>query len=87
MHRVVGDRTHALVGAFTVAGLCWDLTRLRDQTVGVTTAATGRPIVRWRALAHAPWGALAPVLRRLRLGRPRGRKAIQPPQSNQISLR
>ena len=26
MHRVVGDRTHALIGAFTVAGLCRDLT-------------------------------------------------------------
>src|SRR5258705_8167569 len=67
MHRVVGDRTRALGGALTVAGLCWDLTNFATTRRGVARYHGGHVngrCVRWRAalLALAPWGALAPVL-------------------------
>src|SRR3954452_13299316 len=67
MHRVAGDRTRALCGALTVAGLCRDLTGLRDQTGGVARYHGGRadgPCVRCRlrVFAHAPCGALARML-------------------------
>ena len=67
MHRVVGDRTRALVGALTVAGLCWDLTNFATTRVEVARYHGGHldgrcARCRLRLLAHAPWGALATVL-------------------------
>ncbi len=58
MHRVVGDRTRALVGALTVAGLCWDLTSFATTRVEVARYHGGHrdgPCVRCRAarFAHA----------------------------------
>jgi hypothetical protein len=35
MHRVVGDRTRALVGTLTVAGLCRDLTGFATKRLEV----------------------------------------------------
>jgi hypothetical protein len=51
MHRVVGDRTRALIGALTVAGLCRDLTGLRDQRLEVARYHGGHGdgrCARWR---------------------------------------
>jgi hypothetical protein len=81
MHRVVGDRTRALVGALTVAGLCWVLTSFATTQRGVARYhgdhVDGR-CARWRlrSFAHAPWGALAVVLgAAFASDRPRSRKA------------
>jgi hypothetical protein len=81
MHRVVGDRTRALVGALTVAGLCWDLTNFATKRVESPRYHGGHRDGPMRALsvallAHAPWGALAPVLASaFALDRPGARKA------------
>src|SRR5258705_12478701 len=64
MHRVIGDRTRALGGALTVAGLCWDLTNFATTRRGVARYHGGRrdsPCVRFRlrsSLTHLRVGSL-----------------------------
>jgi hypothetical protein len=51
MHRVVGDRTRALVGALTVAGLCRDLTGFATKRLEVARyhgGPLGGRCPRWR---------------------------------------
>ena len=88
MHRVVGDRTCAPWGAFTVAGLCRDLTGFATTRVEWPRYHGGRqdgPCVRWRlrsSLTHLgvrslrcsppPWPG--PSCGRKQSGRP---KAVQ----------
>ena len=51
MHRVVGDRTRALEGALTVAGLCRDLTGFATTQRLVSGTVSRHPSsrARWRS--------------------------------------